>query len=91
MSAAAPNPVAPNPTAPRGRVVVAATGKGGAGKTTAAACLAVYWARKGLRVSLIDADPNQTLARWHARGDTLKDMPLAAQHEPEALMPAIEA
>lgn len=74
----------------RARVVVAATGKGGAGKTTSVACLAVYWARRGKRVALIDADPNQTLARWHARGDVLCDIPLTAEYDADALLPAIE-
>ncbi|NFV80662.1 ParA family protein [Magnetospirillum aberrantis] len=76
--------------APRARVVVAATGKGGAGKTTSVACLAVYWARRGLKVCLIDADPNQTLARWHARGDVLREIPLTAEYDADALLPAIE-
>lgn len=75
---------------PRARVVVAATGKGGAGKTTSVACLAVFWARRGKRVCLIDADPNQTLARWHARGDVLREIPLTAEYDADALMPTIE-
>ncbi|CAA7618289.1 putative ParA protein [Candidatus Terasakiella magnetica] len=75
----------------RARVVVIATGKGGAGKTTAAACLAVYWARRKRKVALVDADPNQTLARWHARGDVLKELPLTAEHSSDAVLPAIEA
>jgi len=74
----------------RARIVVAATGKGGAGKTTTIACLAVYWARSGRAVSLLDADPNQTLARWHARGDVLRDLPLTAEHDSECLLPALE-
>lgn len=72
-------------------MVVAATGKGGAGKTTSVACLAVYWAARGKRVTLIDADPNQTLARWHARGDVLREIPLTAEYDADALMPVIEA
>lgn len=75
----------------RARVVVAATGKGGAGKTTTVACLAAYWVGQGKRVSLIDADPNQTLARWHARGDVLRELPMTAEHDADSLLPAIEA
>ncbi len=38
--------------------------KGGAGKTTLAAALAVAAADDGLRVGIIDIDPQQTLADW---------------------------
>ena len=50
------------------RVLVAATAKGGAGKSTTIACLAVHWREAGRRVALLDADPNRTLTRWHAKG-----------------------
>ena len=54
-----------------GKILVAATGKGGAGKSTTVACLAVYWHMAGKRVALIDCDPNQTLTRWHAKRSAL--------------------
>jgi chromosome partitioning protein len=38
--------------------------KGGAGKTTIAAQLAVAFARDGLRVGMIDIDPQGSLAMW---------------------------
>jgi chromosome partitioning protein len=58
------------------RVLVAATAKGGAGKSTTVACLAVHWREAGRRVALLDADPNRTLTRWHAKGSALSRMSL---------------
>ena len=45
--------------------IVLASSKGGTSKTTTAACLGVRVAKEGARVSLIDLDPQQSLARWH--------------------------
>lgn len=45
-------------------LVLAAT-KGGVGKTTLAAALAVEASRKSQRVAIVDLDPQQSLARWH--------------------------
>jgi chromosome partitioning protein len=52
------------------RTIVLAATKGGVGKTTLTAALAVAGAADGSRVALIDADPQQSLAAWHVgRGD----------------------
>jgi len=48
------------------RIVTIAQQKGGAGKTTIAAQLAVAWARAGRRVGLVDIDPQGSLAAWAA-------------------------
>ncbi len=47
-----------------GLVITIAQRKGGAGKTTLAAQLAVAWARQGARVAALDIDPQGSLAAW---------------------------
>jgi chromosome partitioning protein len=46
-------------------VIAVASRKGGAGKSTVAANVATALAARGLRVGLLDTDPQKTLARWH--------------------------
>jgi chromosome partitioning protein len=54
-----------------GHVVTFAQQKGGAGKTTILAHLAVAWSGDGRRVAIADLDPQASLTRWAAlRGDT---------------------
>lgn len=48
------------------RIVAVAQRKGGAGKTTLVAQLGVTWALKGLRVMLLDVDPQASLSAWAA-------------------------
>jgi chromosome partitioning protein len=47
-----------------GLVITIAQRKGGAGKTTLAAQLAVAWAQQGAGVALLDIDPQGSLAAW---------------------------
>ncbi len=49
-----------------GSVITIAQQKGGAGKTTLAAHLAIAWAGQGRSVALVDIDPQGSLAAWHA-------------------------
>jgi chromosome partitioning protein len=49
-----------------GTVITIAQQKGGAGKTTLAAHLAIAWAGQGGSVALVDIDPQGSLAAWHA-------------------------
>jgi chromosome partitioning protein len=46
------------------KVITIAQQKGGAGKTTLAAQLAVVWARQGKRLAVVDIDPQASLAAW---------------------------
>ncbi|MDR3517859.1 MAG: ParA family partition ATPase [Azospirillaceae bacterium] len=48
-----------------GQIFTVAQQKGGAGKTTLAAHLAVAWASAGLKVAIIDIDPQGSLTRWY--------------------------
>ncbi|WGF87009.1 ParA family partition ATPase [Marinivivus vitaminiproducens] len=47
-----------------GKVITVAQQKGGAGKTTVLAQLAVAWVAEGLRVAVIDIDPQGSLTGW---------------------------
>lgn len=47
-----------------GTVITIAQQKGGSGKTTLAVNLAVALTRRGLRVALLDTDPQGSLGRW---------------------------
>lgn len=46
-------------------VITIAQQKGGAGKTTLAAHLAVALSQKGRRIAIIDIDPQGSLSHWH--------------------------
>ena len=61
------------------KVVTIAQQKGGAGKTTVAVQLAVAWALQGLKVAMLDVDPQGSVAAWSSvRQETgLGSAPLA--------------
>ena len=47
------------------KIITIAQQKGGAGKTTMAAHLAVAWSRAAHRVAIIDIDPQGSLSQWY--------------------------
>jgi chromosome partitioning protein len=48
------------------KIITVAQQKGGAGKTTIAAHIAVSLSQTGRRVAIIDIDPQGSLTNWHA-------------------------
>lgn len=48
------------------KVITIAQQKGGAGKTTLAAHLAVVFSQRGQRVAALDIDPQGSMTQWHA-------------------------
>ena len=58
-----------------GSVITVAQQKGGSGKTTVAANLAVGFRRRGLTVAVVDLDPQGSLGHWFmTRAETLPDL-----------------
>ena len=55
------------------RIVTVAQQKGGAGKTTLAAHLAVAWAKQGHKVGVVDIDPQASLTKRFAERARVKD------------------
>jgi len=49
-------------------VIVMASSKGGCGKSTCAVLLATGFAQMGAEVTVLDCDPNKSLARWASHG-----------------------
>lgn len=55
-------------------VITFANTKGGAGKTTAVLLLATELARWGHRVTILDADPQHWISRWHELSATIPNL-----------------
>ena len=53
------------------QIITVATMKGGSGKSTLASCLAVHWHMHGRPSTIIDADPQRSIARLAAREKAL--------------------
>lgn len=57
-------------------IITVATMKGGSGKSTVASCLAVHWHLQGRRPTIIDADPQRSIARLATRERALGGVPV---------------
>jgi chromosome partitioning protein len=71
-------------------VIVFASPKGGAGKTTAAVVLASEVARKGAKVVVIDADPRKRITRWAAKGGVPDCLTVVSMASEETIIDEIE-
>src|SRR5258705_3119701 len=68
-------------------IITVATMKGGSGKSTLASCLAVHWHLEGRHPTIVDADPQRSIARLAARERGLGGVPVvedATEHACEA-------
>lgn len=75
-------------------IVALLSPKGGCGKTTLAACIAAELAKRGEPVTLLDADPQGSLAEWHGGADSgrpLAQIPLIADPTERAAKKAQDA
>jgi chromosome partitioning protein len=59
-----------------GSIITVATMKGGSGKSTVASCLAVHWHLNGRHPTIIDADPQRSIARLGSRERALGGVPV---------------
>lgn len=71
------------------KIIAVATSKGGAGKSTSVCCLALYFASQGLKVGILDCDPNGTLTRWHAKGGALSQLPIISEVDEKQIISSI--
>jgi chromosome partitioning protein len=71
-------------------VIVFASPKGGAGKSTSAVILATQLALKGAGVTAIDADPNRPLSQWAQMPGCPKNMTVLADVSEATIIETIE-
>ena len=66
-----------------GKIITFANQKGGSGKTTLSANLAVLWANSEYKVAVIDADAQKSLTYWlEARKKYYREEPIGIDHYP---------
>ena len=65
------------------KVIVLATSKGGAGKSTLTRSLASHWLHSGLKPAIIDADPQASIIKYHDNEGPLNELQVFANPEEE--------
>lgn len=63
------------------KVITLATSKGGVGKSTLARNIAAHWINTGLRVAIVDADPQGSIIQRHDPDGLLNKLTVVAQPE----------
>jgi len=71
-------------------VIVFASPKGGAGKSTSAVILATELALKGASVTAIDADPNKPVSQWARRSGCPENLTVIADISEASIIETIE-
>ena len=67
------------------KVIVLATGKGGAGKSALTRSLAAHWLTARQKPAIVDADPQMSIARFHDPEGTMKAIKVIADPEVETI------
>ena len=71
-------------------IIVFASPKGGAGKTTSSFILACELASRGLSTHVIDADPNHPIAGWANRGGEFQNLSVRKSEGEETVLEDID-
>jgi chromosome partitioning protein len=66
------------------QIITVATMKGGSGKSTIASCLAVHWHVSGRHTTIVDADPQRSIARLASRERALGGVPVVEDASEDA-------
>lgn len=72
-------------------VIVFASPKGGAGKSTSAVILATELALKGAAVTVLDADPNKPVSQWARRAGCPENLTVVADISEKTIIDEIES
>jgi chromosome partitioning protein len=72
-------------------IIVFASPKGGAGKSTSAVLLATELALKGASVTVIDADPNKPVSQWAAREGRPESLTVISDISEKTIIDEMEA
>ena len=71
-------------------IIVFASSKGGAGKSTSAVLLATTLAEGGATTTLIDADPNRPVSKWARRAEIPAKMTVIADVREDLILNTID-